>query len=105
MKKWWIETRDPNQQKVCLRLYREESKKIFQIIERFAKCVEKAGCDEAFLDVTEEVNKQNENAKDINYEIGLGTKDFWEGAYFMSFSKNKQTGISGGTFIAETIHE
>ena len=50
-------------------------------------------------------NKQYENAKDINYEIGLGTKDFWEGAYFMSFSKNKQTGISGGTFIAETIHE
>ena len=36
-------------------LYRVESKKIFQIIHRYSELIEKAGTDEAFLDVTREV--------------------------------------------------
>jgi nucleotidyltransferase/DNA polymerase involved in DNA repair len=41
---------------VSLALYREESKKIFEILRRFSPLVEKASCDEAFIDVTNEVN-------------------------------------------------
>lgn len=41
---------------MTLALYREESKKIFAILRRFSTLVEKASCDEAFIDVTVEVN-------------------------------------------------
>lgn len=39
-----------------MKLYRHESKKIFRILQRFSDNVEKASCDEAFLDVTQQVN-------------------------------------------------
>ena len=55
-----VEQRDKETQKVSLAPYREESKKIFEIIQTFAKIVEKASCDEAFIDVTEEVNQMYE---------------------------------------------
>ena len=47
-----VEMRDKEKQKVSLALYREESKKIFEILRRFSDQVEKASCDEAFIDVT-----------------------------------------------------
>ena len=61
---WKVETRNQQEQKVSLHLYREESKKIFAIINRFAKNIEKAGTDEAFLDVTEEVNMKYDSEID-----------------------------------------
>lgn len=47
--------------------YREETKKIFVILRRFCSLVEKASCDEAFLDVTREVEYLFRH-KTINYE-------------------------------------
>jgi uncharacterized membrane protein len=47
-----VEMRDKESQKVSLALYREESKKIFEILRRYSDLVEKASCDEAFLDLT-----------------------------------------------------
>ena len=83
-----VEKRDKDEQKVSLLFYREESKKIFQIIDRYANVIEKAGCDEAFLNVTQQVNfRYNLEGSKIDYKKHDGTKDFWEGAYFMSFLK------------------
>jgi nucleotidyltransferase/DNA polymerase involved in DNA repair len=48
-----VYSREKNDQKVSLLFYREESKKIFDIIHRYSSTVEKAGCDEAFLNVTD----------------------------------------------------
>lgn len=59
--KWKVETRDQNFQKVNLQLYRIESKKIFSIIHRYSETIEKAGTDEAFLDVTREVEYAFQN--------------------------------------------
>ena len=42
-------------------LFREESKKIFAILRRFSDVVEKASCDEAFIDVTKEVDLKYTN--------------------------------------------
>jgi nucleotidyltransferase/DNA polymerase involved in DNA repair len=42
---------------VSLALYREESKKIFAILQTYTDLVEKASCDEAFIDVTKQVNE------------------------------------------------
>ena len=64
---WSVETRDQNHQKVSLHSYREESRKIFQIINRYSRNIEKAGTDEAFLDVTCEVNAKYDNGAKINY--------------------------------------
>lgn len=47
--------RDKEKQKVSLALYREESKKIFEILRRFSDQVEKASCDEAFIDITNQI--------------------------------------------------
>lgn len=54
--KYKVHTRDQNTHKVSLALFREESKKIFNIIHRYCKCIEKGGTDEAYLNITEEVN-------------------------------------------------
>jgi len=50
-----VEIRDKESQKICLRHYREESKKIFKILRRYCQLVENASCDEAFLDISHEV--------------------------------------------------
>ena len=50
--------RDKETQKVSLALFREESKKIFEILRRYSGLVEKASCDEAFVDVTKEVEER-----------------------------------------------
>ena len=63
--------------------YREESKKIFVVIRKFAKLIEKAGCDEAFLNITEEVNEEYQTNLDFDYNGN------WEGAYFMPFGRNE----------------
>ena len=48
--------RQKENQKVSLKLYRRESRKIHRILQKFSDQVEKASCDEAFLDVTGQVN-------------------------------------------------
>jgi nucleotidyltransferase/DNA polymerase involved in DNA repair len=49
--------RDKQSQKVSLELYRSESNKIMKVIQEFSDQVEKASCDEAFIDITDEVEK------------------------------------------------
>jgi nucleotidyltransferase/DNA polymerase involved in DNA repair len=51
---------------VSLALFRNESKKIFEILNRYSSCVEKASCDEAFIDVTAEVNQRYQSDSDQN---------------------------------------
>ena len=102
---WDVETRDQNFQKVSLHLYREESRKIFKIINRYSKNIEKAGTDEAFLDVTAEVSERYNSGEEVDYKENEGTKDFWEGAYFMSYAKDPETGIAKGAFVPETEKE
>ena len=77
---------------MSLLFYREESKKIFTIIYRYAKLVEKAGCDEAFLDVTKEVES-------IYKSDPPDYTSSWNDAYFMSFPKGE------GAFTPENIHD
>ena len=61
IRRFKIETgRDKESMKVSLAPYREESKKIFAILKRFSPNVEKASCDEAFIDVTNQVNMKFE---------------------------------------------
>ena len=55
-RRWWVEMRQKENQKVSLKLYRRESRKIHRILQKFSDQVEKASCDEAFLDVTGQVN-------------------------------------------------
>jgi len=45
---------DKQKEKVSLKRYRDESKKIMEIFQNVVKTTEKASIDEAFLDVTEE---------------------------------------------------
>ena len=87
---------------MSLQLYREESKKIFEIINRYSKCVEKAGCDEAFLDVGDQVEFRYKYDKNIDYAENQGTEKYWEGAYFMSFKKS-ESGVAEGAFVPESI--
>lgn len=55
-----VESRDKEVQKVSLALYREESKKIFAILMRFSDMVEKASCDEAYIEVTKQVQASDQ---------------------------------------------
>jgi hypothetical protein len=55
-RRWWVEMRQKENQKVSLKLYRRESRKIQKILQRFSDQVEKASCDEAYIDVTAQVN-------------------------------------------------
>lgn len=74
-------TRDIENHKVSLLFYREESKKIFKIIRKYCDIVEKYGCDEAYLNVTKQVNKIFEEG-DTDYE-----NPDWLGSYMMSYPK------------------
>ena len=98
---WKVHTRDQNSQKVSLIFYREESKKIFKIINWYSSCVEKAGCDEAFLNVTDQVNFRFQHDKDIEYGKNRGTSEFWEGAYFMPFGRDEKD-LAEGAFVPQT---
>ena len=81
-----VETRDKESMKVSLALYREESKKIFALLRRYSEIVEKASCDEAFIDVTEVVNNTYiKNNRQVDND--------WKGAHF--FGKKE-------VFIPET---
>ena len=57
-----FQMRDKVKEKVCLQNYRDESKKIIAILRRYADVVEKASCDEAYLDVTKKVRDRLEYA-------------------------------------------
>jgi len=79
---------------VSLKLYRIESRKILKICQRFSDQVEKASCDEAFLDVTAQVK--------MTYRINQ-TQDYhqydktWKDALFMGFDK-----VGEGSFLPTT---
>ena len=64
-----VESRDKEIQKVSLALYREESQKIFDLLKRFSPFVEKASCDEAFIDVTKEVDEIFNNRDPLTDQI------------------------------------
>lgn len=68
--------------------YREDSKKIFEIINRYAKEIEKGGTDEAFLNVTKEVEFRMKYDSEIDFKAGKGTPDYWSGSNFMPFKKD-----------------
>ena len=54
--------------------------------------------------MTQQVNfRYNLEGSQIDYAKDQGTENFWDGAYFMSFPKEKE--ISQGTFVPETILE
>lgn len=67
-RRFWVEMRPKQTQKVSLKLYRTESKKILKILQRFSDQVEKASCDEAFLDVTTQVQLRHRYTKSSAYE-------------------------------------
>ena len=81
-RRFWVEMRQKQNQKVSLKLYRTESRKILRVLQRFSDQVEKASCDEAFLDVTAQVKLMYRNTKEGEYE---GTSDAWCNALFMGF--------------------
>lgn len=80
-RRWWVQMRKKDSQKVSLKLYRHESKKIFKIAKRFADPFEKASCDECYLDVTTEVNSRFKLDKRTSYD------NKWLCAKFMGFPK------------------
>eukprot|EP00347_Sterkiella_histriomuscorum_P022605 403337853 len=98
VRRFRIEQRDKESQKVSLAKYREESKKIFGIVQRYSQLVEKASCDEAYVDVTNQVNlkyqQEHDNIFPKNY-----TTEAWCNSYFMSYPKGE------GLFIPETEYE
>ena len=63
-RRFWVEMRQKQSQKVSLKLYRTESKKILKVLQRFSDQVEKASCDEAYLDVTTQVKLKYRRAKE-----------------------------------------
>ena len=69
---------------MSLHVYREESAKIFNILKRYTPIVEKASCDEAFLDVTRQVNLKYSFYKEEDYE-----NEKWFDSYFMGCDKGK----------------
>lgn len=72
--------RQKENQKVSLKLYRRESKRIFKILRRFSLNVEKASCDEAYIDVTSEVNMRFQLAQQSDYDA------LWHNSLFMGFA-------------------
>ena len=91
-------TWDIENHKVSLLFYREESKKIFKIIRKYCDVVEKYGCDEAYLNVTKQVNKIFEEGN-IDYE-----NPDWLGSYMMSYPKTG-TDEQKGLFVPSNDHE
>ena len=99
-----VQSRDPDNHKVDLGLYRRESKKIFEILKRYSNVIEKGGTDEAFIQVNQQVDFHLKLKGDsIDYAKDEGTEDFWEGAYFMGFGK--KNGVANGAFVPETLSE
>jgi nucleotidyltransferase/DNA polymerase involved in DNA repair len=86
-----VEFRDKEKQKVSLALYREESKKIFEILRRFSDQVEKASCDEAFIDITNHVKLEDNDDSEQND---------WHGAFFMGFKTQGE-----GSFLPTMDHD
>lgn len=105
MKRFKVITRDKESQKVSLALYREESKKIFDILRRYSDLVEKASCDEAFIDVTKEINAKYEHLMSDPYSTDQifpktdqeATLDHWRNAYFLGHK-----GLGDGLFTPRT---
>ena len=75
---------------MSLKLYRTESKKILKILQRFSDQVEKASCDEAFLDVTTQVQVRHKFTKLKAYD------EMWDNAKFMGFE------IGEGRYMPQT---
>ncbi len=86
--------RDKEKQKVSLALYREESKKIFEILRRFSDQVEKASCDEAFIDVTNQIKLDDDLNDSEQNELN------WHGSYFMGHKTPNE-----GSFVPTLIHD
>jgi DNA polymerase eta len=80
---------------VSLAKYREESKKIFAICRRFSTLVEKASCDEAFIDVTQQVNLKYSLLGEMNFPKEFNLEG-WKNAYMMGYPKGE------GLFIPES---
>ena len=76
---------------MSLALYREESKKIFEILRRYSDLVEKASCDEAFIDITNQIKLTEDIDSDQNE---------WHGAYFMGYKTPNE-----GSFKPTSIHD
>lgn len=90
-----IEAREKKNSKVTLVRYREATKTIFEVFKRFSTVVEKASCDEGFLDITREVQWIYEN-KLIDYS----KQNMWYDSHFMGFKDRNEA-----NFIPESEHE
>ena len=89
-RRFWVEMRPKQSQKVSLKLYRTESKKIIEVLQRFSDQVEKASCDEAYLDVTTQVQVRHKFTRQGAYD------EQWDASRFMGFEKGE------GRFLPET---
>ena len=91
-----METRDYTNLKGSSRVYSEESKKIFAIINQHCALVEKAGCDEGFMNVTPEVDKM---FKELQRESSFSAEEWGSDTYFMGFRGLKDNSeIPSGRF-------
>ena len=75
-------------------LYRQESAKIIKVLQQFSDVVEKASCDEAFIDVTSQV--------EIKFKLSKTQQEYddqWSDALFMGFEKGE------GRFMPATDQE
>ncbi|CDW79896.1 dna polymerase eta [Stylonychia lemnae] len=97
-KRFQIEQRDKESQKVSLAKYRAESKKIFEMIRRYSPLVEKASCDEAYVDITNAVNLKFKYQKEQIFPKEY-TPESWRNCYFMGCPKNE------GLFTPETEYD
>lgn len=71
-----------SEHKASLSPYRKASLLIFSVFGRFADVLEKAGLDEAFMDVTRAVNRMIEDKYEMNmsdWENWLGLEEAWRG--------------------------
>lgn len=96
-KRFWCEMRPKDRQKVSLKLYREESAKILEILKRFSDQVEKASCDEAYIDVSEQIALKYMNTLDnLTGKSKLKYDDKWHESHFMGHEKGH------GGFVPES---
>ena len=79
---------------MSLTLYRQESAKILKVLQKFSDMVEKASCDEAFIDVTRQVELKYKFSKEPGQEISYD--DEWSNSLFMGFPKGE------GRFLPES---
>ena len=85
-RRFWVEMRPKQEQKVSLKLYRQESKKIIKILQRYCDQVEKASCDEAYLDVTSQVKLMLKKTKEDQFK---DTPEAWCDSLFLGFEKGE----------------